>query len=83
MFSTHPRCSSNRFNLYSNIDCDSVQFDTPCHSRVTGAQLDAASGICQADVTIPKGTPAGTYQLVWYWPFRYASATVIKITQRN
>ena len=55
-----------------------VQFDTPCHSRTTGAQLDPSSGICQADVKIPVGTPPGTYQLVWYWPFRFASANVIE-----
>jgi len=55
-----------------------VQFDTPCHSRTTGAQLDPSSGICQADVKIPVGTPPGSYQLVWYWPFRFASATVIE-----
>lgn len=55
-----------------------VQFDQPCHSRTTGAQLDPSSGICQADVKIPAGTPPGTYQLVWYWPFRFASASVIE-----
>jgi len=55
-----------------------VQFDQPCHSRTTGAQLDPSSGICQADVKIPLGTPPGSYQLVWYWPFRFASATVIE-----
>jgi len=55
-----------------------VQFDQPCHSRTTGAQLDPSSGICQADVKIPANTPPGTYQLVWYWPFRFASATVIE-----
>jgi hypothetical protein len=56
----------------------SVQFDTPCHSRTTGAQLDPSAGICQADVKIPAGTPPGTYTLVWYWPFRYAGANVIE-----
>jgi len=55
-----------------------VQFDQPCHSRTTGAQLDPSSGICQADVKIPAGTAPGTYQLVWYWPFRFASPTVIE-----
>ena len=55
-----------------------VQFDQPCHSRTTGAQLDPSSGICQADVRIPVGTPPGNYQLVWYWPFRFASANVIE-----
>jgi len=55
-----------------------VQFDQPCHSRTTGAQLDPSSGICQADVKIPVGTPPGNYQLVWYWPFRFASANVIE-----
>lgn len=55
-----------------------VQFDQPCHSRTTGAQLDPSSGICQADVRIPLGTPPGNYQLVWYWPFRFASASVIE-----
>ena len=55
-----------------------VQFDQPCHSRTTGAQLDPSSGICQADVRIPVGTPPGNYQLVWYWPFRFAGANVIE-----
>lgn len=55
-----------------------VQFDQPCHSRTTGAQLDPSSGICQADVRIPLGTAPGNYQLVWYWPFRFASASVIE-----
>lgn len=55
-----------------------VQFDTPCHSRVNGAQLDSSAGICQADVRIPAGTPPGTYQFVWWWPFDFAGGNVIE-----
>jgi hypothetical protein len=53
-----------------------VIFDQPCHSRTTGRELDSSGGICQADVTIPAGTPPGIYQLVWWWPFRFSGAVV-------
>jgi len=53
-----------------------VKFDTPCHSRVNGAELDSSAGICMADVVIPTGTPPGTYQLVWWWPFNFSNADI-------
>jgi len=53
-----------------------VKFDTPCHSRVNGAELDSSGGMCMADVTIPAGTPPGTYQLVWWWPFNFSNADI-------
>jgi len=53
-----------------------VKFDTPCHSRVNGAELDSSGGMCMADVTIPAGTPTGTYQLVWWWPFNFSNADI-------
>jgi len=55
-----------------------VQFDVPCHNRQTGAQLDSSSGLCMADVKLPDNLAPGTYQFVWYWPFRFAGTNVIE-----
>jgi len=53
-----------------------VQFDVPCHDRVTGAQLDPSSGLCNADIQVPADTPQGVYQFIWWWPFRFQGTTV-------
>jgi len=54
----------------------SIQFDTPCHNRYTGAQVDPSSGLCFYDYTIPSNLAPGTYQLVWWWPFDFAGSSV-------
>lgn len=57
---------------------ESIQFDTPCHDRETGAELDSSGGVCTMDYTIPANLQPGIYTFVWWWPFDFAGDSVIE-----